>query len=415
MPKVSVIIPTYNRRDYLQEAVTSVLTQTYDDYEVIVVDDGSTDCTGEMLTARFGNQIQYVWQENQGESVARNRGIEMSSGKFIAFLDSDDLWLPDKLAEQVPILDTERNVGMVFCQSWIINKTGHRIDERPFGRDIDVVKLNFETLCFHNKISGPSTTMIRRSVFEKIGLFDPEIRFGEDWDLWLRMAIHYKFDFISRPLVCIRRHQGTQTYYPSSTRNAQRLCDHLTVLTKVFTTYPDCLPTNLQHQAISYQYLQAFLAEEVVGNTSTAKDNLESASRLAPELLKNLDLFGTLIVNSVAIVAEQGGRSSFDQAVDYVKNVLEYVNSVGALEKFFEKNVLASAYSTIAFIAYKTHDIHTARKFFLRAIYHDPILLKDRGVLSILVRSVVGKRVFGAIQERIRLLQSNKIGKGFTQ
>lgn len=101
MPRVSVIIPTYNRREYVQEAIDSALAQTFTDYEIIVIDDGSTDGTSEALQARYGNRIHYEWQENQGESVARNRGIELARGEYIAFLDSDDLWHPEKLAKQI--------------------------------------------------------------------------------------------------------------------------------------------------------------------------------------------------------------------------------------------------------------------------------------------------------------------------
>ncbi len=113
MPTVSVIIPTYNRRAYVQEAIDSVLAQTYTDYEIIVIDDGSTDGTGEALRERYGDKIIYEWQENQGLSAARNRGIESSRGQYIALLDSDDLWMPEKLERQVACLSQHPEVAMV--------------------------------------------------------------------------------------------------------------------------------------------------------------------------------------------------------------------------------------------------------------------------------------------------------------
>ena len=105
MPRVSVVIPTYNRREYVQEAIDSVLAQSYTDYELIVVDDGSNDSTGEALHSRYGDRLAYEWRPNAGVSAARNRGLELARGEFIAFLDSDDVWLPQKLQQQVAFLD----------------------------------------------------------------------------------------------------------------------------------------------------------------------------------------------------------------------------------------------------------------------------------------------------------------------
>ena len=127
MPTVSVIIPTYNRRTYVQEAIDSVLAQTYPDYEIIVIDDGSTDGTDQVLHARYGDRIRYVWQENQGESAARNRGIALARGEYIALLDSDDLWLPDKLAKQIPFLDSHPGAVLALPQVWQINANGERL------------------------------------------------------------------------------------------------------------------------------------------------------------------------------------------------------------------------------------------------------------------------------------------------
>ncbi|HEY5957340.1 MAG TPA: glycosyltransferase family A protein, partial [Polyangiaceae bacterium] len=124
MPKVTAVIPTYNRREYVQEAIDSIIAQTFRDYEIIVVDDGSTDGTREALPARYGERIRYLWQTNQGESAARNHALSLAMGQYIAFLDSDDLWLPDKLTKQVALLEQRQDIGAAFCQAWIINEHG---------------------------------------------------------------------------------------------------------------------------------------------------------------------------------------------------------------------------------------------------------------------------------------------------
>ena len=134
MPRVSVIIPTYNRLDYVQEAIDSVLAQTYTDYELIVVDDGSTDGTGDTLKARYGDRIRYLWQENQGWPAARNHGVSIAQGEYIAQLDSDDLWLPEKLVRQVPVLDACPEAVLVFSHVMQIDAEGGVEKQGRLGR-----------------------------------------------------------------------------------------------------------------------------------------------------------------------------------------------------------------------------------------------------------------------------------------
>lgn len=409
MPKVTVIIPTYNRRDYVIKTIDSVLTQTYTDFEVIIIDDGSADGTGEALSAQYGDRIQYVWQENQGESMARNRGIDMAQSTYIAFLDSDDLWLPEKLAKQVPVLDCQPSAGMVFCQSWIIDASGQRIGERPFGSDLKLSDLSFEEMSFGNRISGPSTTLIRRTALDKIDGFDTQIHFGEDWDLWLRMALHYQFAFIPEPLVLIRRHRGAQCYYPSSKRNAQRLADHLTLLEKAFAARSGSVPINLRHRALAHQYAQAFLAEVAVGNVAKARENLQATVGLAPELLQDHCVFGRPLVNQAAIIAEVADGSSFDQSLDYVSKILEHLRAVGIQDRSFEKTVLADTYAMLGFVAHNRDDIHAARDFLLMAIRYNPGWLQNRGVLSVLAKSIVGTNLLNHIQQSVNHLKDSGI------
>jgi len=409
---VSVIIPTYNRKAYVKEAIESVLAQTYNDCEIIVVDDGSTDGTGEVLQARYGNRIRYVWQENQGESIARSHGIELARGEFIALLDSDDLWLPGKLARQVLMLGASPGIGMVFCQAWIIDGHGQRIAEAPYGASLGSSDLTLEKLCFQNSISGPSTTLIRRVVFEQIGGFDPNIHFGEDWDFWLRMALHYQLAFIPEPLACVRRHRGTQSYYPSPERNAQRLADHLTVLEKAFASWPGEPSADLRHRAIAYQYAQAFLAEEAVGNTDAAMQDLLAAFQLAPDLLQDMDTFGKYLVNHAAIIAEQAGETGLGQAVDYAQRVLERVVALGIEDRAFEKRVTAAVHATLGFIAHECHGNRVARHHFLQAIRRDPSWLHNLGLLSIVAESFVGKHTMNSARRVAKWFMGGAQGGG---
>jgi glycosyltransferase involved in cell wall biosynthesis len=198
-PAVSVIIPTYNRGWVLQEAIDSVLAQDYLDFELIVVDDGSTDDTIDILDG-YGSDIIVLQQANQGVSAARNRGIAESRAQLIAFLDSDDIWLPQKLTRQVAFFNN--NPGALICQTeetWIRN--GKRVNpkkrhQKPSG-EIFVASL---ALC----LISPSAVMTRKTMFEAVGLFDESLPACEDYDLWLRVSCRFPVYLIDEPLIIKR-------------------------------------------------------------------------------------------------------------------------------------------------------------------------------------------------------------------
>ena len=198
-PQVSVIITTYNRAAMVTEAAESVLAQEMTDFEVIVVDDGSTDETEERLSC-FGSPLKYHQQENAGVSAARNRGLALSTAPLVAFLDSDDLWLPAKLRVQYNYMTEHPEV--YICQTeevWWRNsrrinpKKHHR---KPSG-DIFRRSLN---LC----LVSPSAVMMRRELFEKVGYFDENLPAAEDYDMWLRVSVDHAVPLLPDPLVIKR-------------------------------------------------------------------------------------------------------------------------------------------------------------------------------------------------------------------
>jgi len=198
-PLVSVILPTYNRGWILREAIDSILEQDFSDFELIVVDDGSTDNTPDILNA-YGRDIRVLRQSNQGVSAARNRGITASSGQLIAFLDSDDLWLPQKLTAQVDFFTTRPDA--MICQTqeqWIRN--GIRVN--PKMRHLKFSGMIFERsleLC----LVSPSAVMLRRILFETVGMFDESLPACEDYDLWLRVSCRYPVYLIDTALIVKR-------------------------------------------------------------------------------------------------------------------------------------------------------------------------------------------------------------------
>ncbi len=198
-PEVSVIIPTYNRAAMVVEAVESVLAQEMSDFELIVVDDGSTDETEERL-GTFGSRLHYCKQQNEGVSCARNRGLEIARAPLVAFLDSDDLWLPGKLRVQHTYM--EEHPDVLICQTeeiwW---RKGRRVNpkkhhQKPSG---DIFRRSLD-LC----LVSPSAVMVRRELFEKVGYFDETLPVAEDYDLWLRVAVDYPVPLLPKPLVIKR-------------------------------------------------------------------------------------------------------------------------------------------------------------------------------------------------------------------
>jgi glycosyltransferase involved in cell wall biosynthesis len=199
MPRVSVVIPTYNRKDFVLEAVDSVLAQTYGDYELIVVDDGSPDNTGEVLK-RYGERIRYTYQTQQGVSAARNRGLELAHGEFIAFLDSDDLWLPKKLALQIAFMDQHSEAQICYTDElWI--RRGKRVN--PKKRHAKYSGWIYP-YCLPLCIISPSSALMRRALFDQIGSFDSRLPVCEDYDLWLRVAACLPIFLIPQRLIVKR-------------------------------------------------------------------------------------------------------------------------------------------------------------------------------------------------------------------
>lgn len=200
--QLSVIIPTYNRVDYLREAIESVLAQTFTDFELIVVDDGSTDGTRE-LAASYKGRVRYISQQNCGPSAARNNGIKNAVGRYIAFLDSDDIWLPEMLAKQVAMLSKDPAAGLTATGYGLIN-TGHQLtgtiimkeDELADARNGDLYKNFFAT----------SSVMVKKLCFQTVGLFNENLHFAEDWDMWIRILQRYSFVYLPEALMHYRVH-----------------------------------------------------------------------------------------------------------------------------------------------------------------------------------------------------------------
>lgn len=210
MWRVSVIIPTYNYGRFIGGAIESVLSQTYPIDEIIVVDDGSTDETAEIVT-RFKPPVSYVRQNNSGVSAARNCGVTSATGELIAFLDADDTWLPEKIEKQVAKFAGNGEIGLVHCgMREFDSETGETLEIHLEGGEGWVAE---EIALWEGPvIVGPGgTIIIRRDVFDDVGGFDTRLKNGEDWEFCLRVARKYQVGFVAEALVNYRNHGGNAT------------------------------------------------------------------------------------------------------------------------------------------------------------------------------------------------------------
>lgn len=208
-PQVSVIIPTYKHRDFVLQTLDSVFAQTFSDYEVIVVNDGSPDDSAELLRplAQQG-VIRYIEQPNAGQGAARNRGLAEASGEFIAFLDDDDLWPTDKLEWQVAALRENPDIGVIAGSVQKIDDEGVLLEDDPhdYQKQIYATSITFESLFVGNPITSPGQTLIRASALREVGGFDENFWGVDDFDLWFRLSHEVKFLLSQRLGIYYRTH-----------------------------------------------------------------------------------------------------------------------------------------------------------------------------------------------------------------
>ena len=246
--QVTTIIPTYNRAKACVVAVESALAQTHREQEILVIDDGSTDDT-EAAMARFGERIRYVKKPNGGVSAARNLGIEMARGEAIAFLDSDDSWMPEKLARQVEVLRARPAVGIVITSMLVVNPDGS-VRETFSRRKTIPEDGRVLAHVLRNPAMTPSTALIRTDVLRALGGFDPALKTAEDLDLHLRIALHHEVAVIDEPLA---RYLRSDAGLSASTRSYH---DYVAMMERFVRRHADEIPAPTRRAALFGAYVR---------------------------------------------------------------------------------------------------------------------------------------------------------------
>jgi glycosyltransferase involved in cell wall biosynthesis len=290
MPVISVVIPAYNAEGTIKETLQSVQKQTFSDFEIIVINDGSTDQTLEVINTVQDSRISVFSYSNGGLPVARNRGILQANGEFITFLDADDLWTPDKLELQLAALQQHPEAGLAYSWTLIMDEKGENFYP---GKSFSFEGNVYSELLISNFIASGSNAMLRREAIESVGEFDAELRSCEDWDYWLRVAPHWHFVVVPKPQILYRQSSGAMS---SKVDVMEKY--HLLVLERAFAAAPPELqPLKNQSLAIEYQFLAQLC---LMHNSSTegakqACHKLQQAVRLYPNLLLNKNIYSLII------------------------------------------------------------------------------------------------------------------------
>lgn len=285
MPKVSVVMPTYNRAHFIGEAIQSVLDQSFKDFEIIVIDDGSTDNTKEVVDSFQDHRIKYMYQRNCGVSAARNNGIQASNGEHIAFLDSDDLLLENALEKGGQILARYPEVGFSYGQAYLIDGRGSVFGLRLPKQKHSYVRGGSEEIrefLVRGNYIPTSTVITRRSCLFDVGLFNPAFRSGsEDLDLWVRLAKRYAVAYIAEPLVKYCVHSGSIL---TGRKLDELKKSHSVIFEGVFNDAA-LGPLLSSERPKTYFHLHLHLANKAygTGEMKTAREHLFKALKIYPK------------------------------------------------------------------------------------------------------------------------------------
>jgi glycosyltransferase involved in cell wall biosynthesis len=389
MPTVSAIIPTYNRKEWVQRSIDSVLAQRDVDVECIVVDDGSTDGSAEVLRQKYGDRIRYIYQPNQGESVARNRGAKEALGEFLAFLDSDDLWLPEKLALQVQFLLNYPDYGAVYCQATGVDEQEARLNQLPQGAYLKPENFHPTFLIENGLPLGGSTIMVRRNVFADLGGFQETIRHGEDYDFGLRLLLFgTQVGFLQRPLTLIRVHSRSQSLVVEEDRFLEAFRDHCAIYTAVAEKSTDEPIQLAARKAVSREQFKIMIYYIAVCKIEQAQQYSVYIDRVDPHALSNPDLYDHQIEGFTPLIFRQ--RNSVEDVLTLINRIFEFRNRYVTRPGRLDALVILRASAWCALHG-RRREKTTAWSMMLTAPFKHPRLTLSLAYWKLVIRLLFGK------------------------
>lgn len=413
-PKVSVIIPAYNAGEFIQQTVKSVLEQTYTDVECIVVNDGSTDNTRDMLQP-FTDRITYLEIDNSGRAAARNRGISVSSGTYIALLDADDYWAPSKLEQQVSYLESHPSVGALGCGAFLVDRDGRQVRELQAAPS-PVLSAGAEgivcLLLLEYWLAAPlSTLMIRTECVKQASLFDESINTMEEWNLLIRLVEKWDVACVMEPLAYYRSYGLNTPMKLAPRRRQDKLVD---IVKSTLDTYGHLPQVRFAaDSALAYAYLRGALLDCAIEEYASAYSRLEAAANYNPELfigpgspfILHTAYFATSLYDDITPLSESecfasAWLSCLPQNVEGLfKN---------------HSDLMKQIYLNWLFDCYQRRDFQMLRSAIRKLLKSEPGLLQHPGVPGILLESIMGSQLakllrdikHGASRQKPRLRQN---------
>lgn len=403
MPQVSVVIPTHNGARYVPAAVESVLAQTCQDFELIVVDDGSTDATRAVL-APYSDRLAYIYQENQERSAARNTGIRAATGEYVAFLDADDAWLSDKLERQVSVLAEHPEAVLVYGQAIYMDIDGNDVSFRGqhmcghVTPALQVEDLSRALISGNVVYGGGSMPLVRRSALDSAGWFDESLCYPEDWDLWARLSHLGPFAYIPQPLVRYRVYGWDKVLRIEATEELLRQQTRVVERAAAGWQGPAQEREQLRIEGLSMVHLRTALASAQLGMLDRAQSQLARAIAIDPTVGTPQRLIQVAADRAKLIETDTGSYEQAHAFLDrYFANLPPGVRQTRAMRR----EAIGHMYIAGAFEQHTAANQAAARQFWLKGVFHAPAFLWNAGVWSIGAEAWLGGAWAGALR-RIR-------------
>lgn len=401
-PTVSIVIPNYNHAQFLGDAINSVLDQTYTDFEIIVVDDGSKDNSREVIE-QFGDKVRAIYQQNRGLSAARNTGIQAAKGSLIGVLDADDMYEPMFLDTLVNALQSNPDVDGISCGYRFVDEKDQAL---PQVENRTVASHELYTSLLDGNFFVPESILVRIHCYNACGPFDETLRACEDWDMWLRFT--KKFKIIHSPQVLTRHRilRGSM-----STDPLRMLTNRLAVLSKHVGSEPvdENDPDPIKRRAYGRAYLAGCVEYIQFGDENQAFQCFQRMANICPELLTEIDTFyllgcGDQPKGFMGDLASLNVKRSSVPLLNMMKSLLEDAGT-GQAVKRFERTSYARAYYALGLLAYGTGEFRESRRFFAWAVMASPTLNLNGKLLSLWLKSTVNP----GLLDRLRKIRKKHI------